>query len=292
MACHHPLPAWRTGSGEIKFGTRLDPYATELRLPCGGCLGCRMASTREWALRCRLELQQHQRAAFLTLTYDEEHVPPTLSKRELQLALKRLRKKMGTARPLRFFASGEYGEQTARPHYHVLAYGLDASESDLIDSAWKNGFVDKQPVTLARIHYVAGYTAKKIGDRRREYTGGWTNPETGEWRPDKPRVARGWVPDWQPPFIVMSRRPGIGANAKEFTESWKQYAVMDGNRMPVPRYLHAAWRETATEEEITQLQELKRKIALTRDTTPERLTAKEVIAIARQAQKGSKRKYG
>ena len=46
-----------------------------VEIPCGKCEGCRIARSRDWANRCMMELEYHDSAYFLTLTYDEEHVP-------------------------------------------------------------------------------------------------------------------------------------------------------------------------------------------------------------------------
>lgn len=271
MACYHPLTAWRTKSGTVQLAKEL-PDAEALRLPCGGCLGCRMARAKEWALRCHLELQQHQHAVFTTLTYDETHLPPTLDKIHLQRWLKRLRKT--SARPLRFFASGEYGEQNSRPHYHAILYGMDETQKDIIHDRWGMGYTKTVNVTPQAIAYVAGYAAKKIGWRKQQTE--QVDPETGE------------LYTWQPPFAQMSRRPGIGGHARTHSNSWREYAVHNGHEMPVPRYLHDAWEKTATELEKEDLAYEKMKKALSRDTQD--LKAKEQIAIAKQQLQANKRK--
>lgn len=111
------------------------PYQT---IPCGKCVGCRMEYSRQWANRCMLELEYHETAYFVTLTYDDFHVPPsfypdpetgeaqssmTLCPRDVQLFLKRLRKYF-TGSTIRFFMCGEYGPTTWRPHYHLILFGL------------------------------------------------------------------------------------------------------------------------------------------------------------------------
>lgn len=278
MACFHPLQAWRSPGGAVTLA-REQPDSTTLRLPCGGCLGCRQSKAREWALRCHLELTQHRDAVFTTLTYDDAHLPPTLSKRDLQLWLKRLRKatRRTPTRNVRFFAAGEYGETRGRPHYHAIVYGLSERHAPLIEETWSKGYCKTVTVTPAAIAYVAGYTSKKIGYRL--HTEERVDPDTGE------------VYQWQPPFIQMSRRPGIGGHAKQWPESWRSYAVHNGNRMPVPRYLHEAWREQASKEEIEILEMEKAAQTALRDTTKARLRAAEQIAIARQQNQASKRKY-
>lgn len=236
-----------------------------------------MANARAWALRCTLELEQHRSATFTTLTYNDQRLPPTLEKTHLALFLKRLRKRMGPTRPIRFFACGEYGEQNGRPHYHALLYGASTKDADTIEETWGQGFTSTYDVTPAAISYVAGYSAKKIGYAKEAQTQR-VDPETGE------------VYRWQPPFLQMSRRPGIGGEARQFTQSWRLYAVHNGTRIPVPRYLHEAWKESATEQQIEELIDEKSKLALHRDTTPERLAAAEQIAIRKQKERSERRK--
>lgn len=276
MACFHPLEAYRTRAGEVRIGKQL-PDSQPLSLPCGGCIGCRLDRAKSWALRCHLELQGHRSAVFTTLTYNEKNVPPTLRKRDLQLWLKRFRKALGPTRPIRFFASGEYGEKNQRPHYHAILYGIDVSASGEIEATWRKGYCKTVPVTPAAIAYVAGYTSKKVGFRLAR--GERVDPETGE------------VYEWEPPFVQMSRRPGIGARAKQWPESWREFGIHNGKRVPVPRYLHEAWREQATPESIAQLEYERQQRGMSREAvTREALQAAELYAIAKQRLQADRRK--
>lgn len=280
MPCFSPLPGWRTPTGTVQISKQPIAGGTYLPLPCTRCIGCTERIAKQWALRCELELQQHQHASFATLTYDRDHVPPTLQKRDLQLALKRLRRPRA-AKSLRYFASGEYGETNHRPHYHALLYGFAPTERQALDEAWGLGFTELEPVNLARIHYVAGYTAKKLSDRfdaKHERV----DPETGE------------VYTWQPPFITMSLRPGIGGHARKWPAMWRAYAVdTNGNKMPVPRFLHEAWKRGATEAELQQLEKEKeyiRTTLLTDTAKQQNLTAAEAILRARHALRSQTRR--
>ena len=91
---------------------------------CGQCMECRLAYSREWAIRISHEAQMHDANCFLTLTYDDAHLPNhgQLLKRDLQLFFKRLRKQTG---PFRYVACGEYGELKRRPHFHAAIFGQD-----------------------------------------------------------------------------------------------------------------------------------------------------------------------
>lgn len=274
MACYHPLRAWRTRAGEVVLHKER-PDSFGLLLPCGGCLGCRLASAKAWALRCRLELQLHPAAAFSTLTYDEKNLPLTLQKRDLQLWLKRLRKE-SKAR-VRFFASGEYGEKFGRPHYHAILYGLDASkDSKLVESSWGLGRTETTVVTPRRIAYCAGYTSKKVGYMR--YTDDdLVDPETGEV-----------IGKWEAPFITMSRKPGLGGHARQWAQSWRSFATQDGFKLPVPRYLHESWKATASAEEKEEL--LYEKSLMQKNLTEDQLYQKEQTQIKKQSIQADGRK--
>lgn len=279
MACYHPLRAYRSRSGAVSLGREV-PDSSPLALPCGGCLGCRTDRARGWALRCYLELQSHDAAVFTTLTYAPDQVPPSLQKDHLSAFLKRLRaRKRGG---LRFFASGEYGEQTSRPHYHAILYGCSERDAGTIEEAWGKGFTRTESVTPARIAYVAGYCQKKIGwrmDARAEIV----DPETGEVLQEA----------WTPPFIQMSRRPGIGANARQFADSWRLFAVHNGRLQGVPRFLHQAWANNATDEQLEDLQYQKSQLQLAaqRNLSANALHAKEKAAEAKHSLRAARRRF-
>ena len=90
---------------------------------CGQCIHCRANRRREWVLRILLELEKHEFNTFLTLTYDDVHLPAdqSLKTEHLTNFFKRLRYKVDY--PIRYYAVGEYGEETERPHYHVALFG-------------------------------------------------------------------------------------------------------------------------------------------------------------------------
>lgn len=289
MPCYDPLPAWRTKNGTILLAQPkiTDEFDYYFKLPCNKCIGCELAARKAWALRCQLELQQHDKATWSNLTYAPEHRPPTLEKRHIQLLFKRLRRHYPD-RTIRYFYSGEYGEHTKLPHYHAIIFGVATSEHHIIQKLWNTGrnrqaakayrllgHVRSYDVTPKNIAYTAGYTAKKIGNI--EIVNERVDPDTGE------------IYKYQPPYIDMSRNPGIGAHAKKWIQSWRLYAVKDGTKMPVPRYYHEAWKALATEEEIETL--LKEKQALSKNITPEALEQAWKNAIAKNAISRDKRKY-
>lgn len=244
-----------------------------LLLPCGTCIGCRTSRAREWAYRCWLELYEHDHAATVTLTYADEHLPSGLQKPHLQGYLKRLRsRREGTT--VRFFASGEYGDTTERPHYHALIFGLHQDDPALIES-WGKGHVHTDKVTPASVAYVAGYVAKKLGWQQ-EYDE-LIDTNTGEVLRERR----------EPPFIQMSRRPGIGGEARRNRHAWRDTAIYHGNKIPVPRFLHKAWLDNATDDQKLKLQEEKQNSV--RAITTQQLRAAELIASKLQLSKSQRR---
>lgn len=129
-------------------------------VPCGHCVACRIAKSREWSIRLLGELNYWISACFLTLTYDELHVPLSLKKRDLQLFWKRLRKVV-EPRKIKYFSCGEYGEIYGRPHYHAIVFGVDWNDEDVIDKCWNKGFIKVGGVTAKSISYVTSYVMKK-----------------------------------------------------------------------------------------------------------------------------------
>lgn len=215
-------------------------------------------------IRSRFELRDHKVACWSTLTYDEDHLPPTLDKRHLQLFFKRLRK----YQKVRFLACGEYGELTYRPHYHAILFGI-AEGDPIVQKVWPYGFAQTHSLSDAAVAYVAGYVSKKLGTI--EAADERVDPRTGE------------VYNYQPPFLQASRRPGIGSNARRlFSSSWRRSAIVDGRPVPVPRYLHAAWADKASPDDIRALNQEMRESTRLLDRSPERLEAGEAIAFKRR----------
>lgn len=173
-------------------------------MPCGQCLSCRLNHGREWALRICHEMLYHKKSCFLTLTYDDQHLPEndSLCKDDIQLFFKRLRKNTGLH--LRYFVSGEYGDKFGRPHYHYIIFGLSSDDVVFMNKhyskkakgyqclmkEWPNGHCFVGEVSPDSAAYVAKYQLKKVkGKNAKEYY-----------------ESLGIIPE----FALMSRNPGIG----------------------------------------------------------------------------------
>lgn len=188
--------------------------------PCGRCAFCGATKRSDWALRLHYEQKLHYGSKFVTLTYANNELTwhknvPQLTKRDLQLYFKRLRKAGHT---FRYFAVGEYGSKTYRPHYHVIIFG--EIPDNVLDSTWGKGHVHIGSVTSASIMYCLGYIVNGKGWKMRHHR--------------------------EPPFTVMSRGRGAikGLGSNYLTPemiAWhksdrKNYAVMDGSKRHLPRY--------------------------------------------------------
>nr|QJB20336.1 MAG: replication initiator protein [Microvirus sp.] len=279
MGCLHPIPAWRTAGGVVlREPLERKDDLSHLRLPCGSCLQCRMDKARDWAVRCQLELNEHREYCWTTLTYTDDTLPLTLRKDHLSGWLKRLRAR-NPDRTIRFFASGEYGERTQRPHYHAILFGLPDHPS--IQDTWPFGMVRVDPISPAAIAYVAGYTSKKVGYRLEPKER--VDPETGE------------VYEWQPPFLQMSRRPGIGGEARKHWRSWRNSCFWHGREVPVPRFLHEAYKLHASPLQLSTLQNEKDEKAKAvpkgfhLDSVANSLKAKGLIALRKHQHQTEKR---
>ncbi|MEM2002484.1 MAG: hypothetical protein QXT77_07565 [Candidatus Methanomethylicaceae archaeon] len=157
---------------------------------------CRINRRRAWAWRIFLETHSHDASIFVTLTYNDAHLPPggTLVPEDYRNFLKRLRRYVEPRR-FRFFCVGEYGEQTERPHFHLCLFGLDFGDRSNVVRAWSDrgdpiGFVHIGDVTLDSAQYCAGYVVKKLTSK--------SDPRLNGRHPE---------------FARMSLRPGIGAPA-------------------------------------------------------------------------------
>jgi hypothetical protein len=292
MPCFHPLKGWRSktversGKRKIVFKQE-DGYADlPVQLPCGQCTGCRLERSRQWAMRCLHESQMHSSNCFVTLTYDQEHMPAggTLVLRDYQLFMKRLRKRYGDG--IRFYHCGEYGPTTWRPHYHALLFGLDFDDkvifkvtndipvytSEHLSGLWPHGFSTVGDVTFDSAAYVARYVMKKITGERAEAHYRHVD-EFGE------------VHDRAPEYTTMSRRPGIGADwFKKFRSDVfpGDFVVVNGVKCRPPKFYDALYEHSdwsgRRKSRVSRKSRGRKRAA---DNTPVRLRAHEKVAGAR-----------
>lgn len=236
-----------------------------VEIPCNHCIDCKLKYSREWANRMMMELAYYEPSEcwFLTLTYDDDHLPipindetgeiyeskifkGTLSLEDLQKFWKRLRENIyreyGIRKRIRYYACGEYGGTTHRSHYHAILYGCPFVDvvpwvksksgnmlytSKFLSDTWGKGIVTLSPVTWNTCAYTARYVLKKAGGlTKQEYIDNYAKPE----------------------FVVMSRRPGIG---RDFYEDHKKHIyefdeiILKGDKVPIrakpPKYFDSLY---------------------------------------------------
>lgn len=150
-----------------KFQTSpLQPYY--ISYPCGKCPLCLRKRLSNWIFRIEQEQKRSITSQFLTLTYNDEHLPHNNleAKRSFQLFIKRLRKhpqvkRHGVNYPLRYITRSEYGERNGRLHLHAITFNFPDNQT--IEQVWNNGFVTSSNLTPQRIKYTFKYLAKDLG---------------------------------------------------------------------------------------------------------------------------------
>lgn len=224
----------------------------------------------------------HSDSAFVTLTYDNDHLPAggTLVKRDLQLFMKRLRKEYPPG--LRFFACGEYGEISLRPHYHLLLLNQDFMDkrpvsrgseytlytSSLLSELWTAGSHVIGDVSFDSAAYVARYCTKKI-----------TGPKAAAHYNGR-----------EAEFLVMSRRPGIGSAYVEKYASeiyTHDNVIVNGVPASVPRFYdnkYASQSDTCAAR-LAVLKIARRRKINRVDKGTTRLRICEVVTLAKLSQK-------
>jgi hypothetical protein len=291
VPCFSPLAGYRLGDGSIVFSERGDVVG-RVDVPCGQCIGCRIAKADALATRLVCESWSHSVSFCATLTYADDFVPAlgSLSRRHVVLFLKRLRERLWREHRLRirFHVLGEYSPDAQRPHYHLSVFGWwphDAVrrrssraggalfESAMLSELWGMGYVNFQPMTPAAARYVGGYYSDKL---------------TGQLGRDSlvVRDARGVVVgEREQSFQVGSRRPGLGAlffdryGAQLMRDG---FVVIDGKQKRLPEY----FLRRAADVDPLAVSELRAQAALAAvagaaDRTVDRLAVREVVAKAK-----------
>lgn len=216
LGLHPDISSFRALS--VKYGSE-----NIIPVPCGKCLDCKINYAKTWAVRCMLECYSYVNNWFVTLTYDDEHLPDNgkLQRKDVQLFLKLLRHYYPG---IRYFGCGEYGSHTHRAHYHLILFNLPLDdvkciskgrfggfyyESKKLVDIWSKGNVTLGDVTFNSCDYVARYCTKKVFD------------------------------DEDDSFVMMSTHPGLGTqyfldNYEKIYDTDKIY--LKGFVYRVPRY--------------------------------------------------------
>lgn len=219
-----------------------------MSVSCGQCNGCRLARSREMAVRCVHEDRMHGiPGSFVTLTYDEEHLPydGSVSNEHHQKFIRALRDRLRPFKPAEYFVTdketgevkeeawpryymcGEYGADEygtidglrkfrigpGRPHYHYLLFGYNFPDKKYWKSHrgheyYRSPFLEE---IWTKGHSIIGHVTPETAAYTARYV---MKKQTGEQsREHYERVlpTTGEVVSIEPEFCRMSLKPGIGA---------------------------------------------------------------------------------
>lgn len=247
-------------------------------MPCGKCVKCRRRRISGWSFRLRMQEKIAHSAYFLTLTYNNESLPfsqngfSTLVKKHLQLFFKRLREchiragfdgvrsssscDIQGGESLKYYAVGEYGGRSKRPHYHVILFNAELScmfsKDDLkalywtdLDGklpvncfSWQLGHCTVGRVTGASVGYCLKYMCKKSkipeginDDRVREFS----------------LMSKGLGKNYITPDIIKYHMADLNGHASIIME--------DGRRIAMPRYYKKFIYQNLTIEQIHEMKQ-------------------------------------
>lgn len=198
------------------------------KVPCGKCVLCLKRRQNSWAFRLHQETKVSTSACFITLTYEtaplSQNGYPTLKKKDYQDFMKRLRKTIKNSK-IKYYACGEYGTNTHRPHYHAIMFNLPSrwlKNSELLSNTWGNGHIDISPCNIATIRYVTKYLMKGSFERKHD-------------------TQTGLMDDRNPEFSLMSKKMGLNhltpRMVKYYTENMISHVTLPGGTLTsLPRY--------------------------------------------------------
>ena len=222
-------------------------------VPCGKCIGCRLDYSKQWGARI---IHEHlmtyspetrlTTSSFLTLTYNNEHLPNNgnLQLDHITKFLKRLRKNIS---PYKYFQCGEYGSNTGRAHHHAAILGINfladrkkhsksgthqLYSSKTLDELWGKGNCLIGDITFESASYIARYVTKALPSNMPQTT---RRKPTSTWA----ELSRDESSTREPEYATMSRRPGLGKSyfTKYQHEMYpRDQIVVAGRIMRPPRY--------------------------------------------------------
>lgn len=239
-------------------------------------------------MRCETERRLHVDNCFITLTYNDDAIPDDggLHKPHLQRFFKRLRKRKGK---FRYYACGEYGDSTKRPHYHACIFGMDFKDkihfktsgghklyiSKELNEIWGHGLTSIGELNFDTAAYTARYVMKKQTGKQAGYHK--LDEQTGE------------LTQLENQFAVMSLKPAIGRTfiEKFYSDIYhadKDFLFMRGQKMRPPRYFDKIY-DTIDPDRFASIK--KQRYDNTEGLTNIELDARARIACAREKSKST-----
>lgn len=264
---------------------------------CGKCQGCKFDDAKAMATRCALESLAWKHNWFITLTYDEKHLPRsedheesytnkftgekyeiddpeacTLWLPDIQDFIKDLRRQWEyhfKHQGIRFYGCGEYGPTTGRAHYHYIFFNLPIDPEELKPLGRnRNG---QTLYTCERIRNIwkKGHIALgKVTWESCAYVAQYCTKKQGqnlygeikeEWYKRQGKI---------PEFVHMSRKPGIGKcyYEKNWWDIYKNDEIIiqckNGSKSVKPsRYYDNLFDQDGYGEYLDELKEKRRETA-------------------------------
>lgn len=268
-----------------------------IQIPCGKCEGCRLDQAREMSIRCALESLEWKENHFITLTYDDKHIPKTrdhirartneitgevheidneeentLWYPDFQKFMKDLREYWRTHynhTDIRFYMCGEYGPKTNRAHIHAIIYNLPIEPEDLIPyTRNKYGQMRYTCPVIENIWKKGFVTVADVSWETCCYVAQYCTKKKGgtlygEIKEDFYK-RQGKMPE----FTQCSRRPGIGKAyfEKNFWDIYKDDQIMlkakTGLKKVRPSsYYDKLFEDEGYEEYLKELKEKRQEVA-------------------------------
>lgn len=223
--------------------------------PCGKCPPCLHKKSQNWIIR----LMNHEKittsAQFITLTYAPEYVPISkkgfmslrmkdytkfmkalryqYSYRKINPETGRMKRYYDKVPDIKYYAVGEYGSETYRPHYHAIIFNADI---DKIEKAWKKGHVYIGTVTSDSVAYVTKYIHK-----------GKLIPvhKNDDREPEKANMSKGLGLNYLTPQQIAFHRQDLKM----------AYINQNGYKKSMPRYYkEKIWNETERQDQSVIMQ--------------------------------------
>lgn len=182
MRCENPVFV-KIKDGYLTYQDGKTVTAFSAEVPCGKCFACMSTLRSDWVFRLKQHLRTAQSAFFVTLTYSDEYLPEngSLDKELLKQFFHDFRNgiendyqhslpkhlKGKSHHRIKYFAVGEYGDLSLRPHYHFIIFdyrGNNISLMEDIEEFWPYGHIDIRYCSDRLISYITKYLVKSFLD--------------------------------------------------------------------------------------------------------------------------------
>lgn len=246
------------------FGKRAGFQPTAIDVPCGKCYACVQNKRTSWAVRLKEERLNTLFSYFITLTYDNEHLPAEGVKvsdiQDYMKSIRRLLDGLGLGKyyKLKYFCVSEYGSKSLRAHYHMILFNFPNDYVHELIGRWTKGFVHvSEGVGDSSMMYITKYML-----------GCSVDPDQVRTEPSMPKklISSDGVLLNQP-FTLMSK--GLGRSYVARMKHWHQESTdrmyiptAQGYKLTMPRY----YRELLYDK--TQLEERRLKLQAKNDALP------------------------